>query len=406
MTKAATMSLLLQCLGPSPVEDLENLEIAALGALADLASREGLGGLLLRSLRGTGAPIPPFLAARLKRQSMQTAQSNLRRWHNLAATLEVLEKEGVPVIALKGLHLAECYYGSTALRPMVDADLLVPHARFRDADAAMLAAGFKASPHNGAYYQRTHFHFGYVDAEGFLTELHWHLVPPERAERIDLEALWERAEQVRIAGHSVRVLANQDLLVHLATHLAQHKLVVGLRGIFDVAEVVCRQGHSMDWREVGERAIHWRAWRATLLALHLARELLHIQLPKAALEAFPSGSCDGQRLRTATSVLLGANDCPAELRSWRFTELCGAEDHSRRLNALRQALFPSRDMVERVYGLPPGSWRVHPFRLRRWAYLLRRYGSVTVPRRARDMRRAARDMTEVLDWLDDETTGR
>ena len=60
----------------------------------------------------------------------------------LAEVLEALVEADVPVMVLKGLHLAEQVYVETGLRPIIDLNLLVPTERLRAAKTILMEMGF------------------------------------------------------------------------------------------------------------------------------------------------------------------------------------------------------------------------------------------------------------------------
>ena len=95
----------------------------------------------------------------------------------LGDVVRVLDAVDIDVIVLKGVALALTVYPAPDLRPMVDADVLVPATRARDAVAALVEAGWSQK---GEYPQH-HLRRGQeVDLRGPMDEkldLHWHLHP-------------------------------------------------------------------------------------------------------------------------------------------------------------------------------------------------------------------------------------
>src|SRR4051794_12798967 len=55
---------------------------------------------------------------------------------------EILQKQGIPLMPLKGVLLRKLVYGEQSFRPIADVDILVPEAQFPDACRALRREGF------------------------------------------------------------------------------------------------------------------------------------------------------------------------------------------------------------------------------------------------------------------------
>ncbi len=66
----------------------------------------------------------------------------MRLYRELAQVVRACNDAGVPVILLKGAHLAEAVYGNIALRPMVDVDLLVKQADLMRVHDILIGQGY------------------------------------------------------------------------------------------------------------------------------------------------------------------------------------------------------------------------------------------------------------------------
>src|SRR4051812_26165067 len=98
-----------------------------LDALVEEATRSGVAPLLYKSMEAMTCdrPLSGEALQALQDVYLHNALRNVTIWEELSAVLWTFQDAGVPVILLKGAHLAELVYGSPALRPMVDLDLLV-----------------------------------------------------------------------------------------------------------------------------------------------------------------------------------------------------------------------------------------------------------------------------------------
>jgi hypothetical protein len=75
----------------------------------------------------------------------KTASNNRTLYGRLSALLSELGRRGMPAILLKGSALALLYYGDPGLRPMMDADILVPTGRVREAIDIITGLGWRSS---------------------------------------------------------------------------------------------------------------------------------------------------------------------------------------------------------------------------------------------------------------------
>lgn len=127
----------------------------------------------------------------------------------------------LPVLALKGISIADELYGGAQNRPMADIDFLVVDPR-RFEGAAELARSLGlvetgASDHALVFKE---------PASGVVLELHLSLTSCPGLFTVDHAAAWDR--RAPVAATAMFRLADEDLLVHLALHTAfQHAFVAG-----------------------------------------------------------------------------------------------------------------------------------------------------------------------------------
>jgi len=161
--------------------------------------------------------------------------------------------QGLPVLALKGIAIADELYGGTENRPMADIDFLVVDSR-RFAEAAEVARALGlvetgADDHALVFRER---------ASGVVLELHFSLTSCPGLFTVDHQAAWSR--RVPVASTSMFRLADEDLLLHLALHTAfQHGFVAGeyhyrdfLRGLATFKPPAERVlGRAREWGALG-----------------------------------------------------------------------------------------------------------------------------------------------------------
>ena len=121
--------LLLDCLktngDPKALSSLERLTIEDWNQVVQQSIRHSVAPLLYFRLKQSGLDVPTNASEKLHELYLGSVASNMHLYHELSKRLQVLKDASIPVVALKGAHLAEIVYGHIGLRPMSDVDLLL-----------------------------------------------------------------------------------------------------------------------------------------------------------------------------------------------------------------------------------------------------------------------------------------
>ncbi len=242
--------------------------------------------LLVTTLRRVQdrAPIPADWLARGQRRLYATLVQNTVLADELVRVCAAFDAHGIAVLPVKGVVLAETLYGSLALRPAADVDVLVRPHDLPTARKVLRELGFaqRAEPlfeelvhafHDPQYFRQT-------GAGQVCLELHWALWSA-RFFRHRGDGWWERAGTAQIHGVQLRVLSPEDTLLHLAIHRTRSPL--RLRFLCDIAELLRRHSAALDWDYVLDQARAAGARTALFYALALPRALLGAPLPDGLL---------------------------------------------------------------------------------------------------------------------------
>lgn len=175
--------------------------------------------------RVTGAVLPRIdrasagaqMAEQLDGLQGQAGRETTMRLLFLESVLARLETIDCRPLVLKGAPLAVGYYHDPGERYMADLDLLVPRDRIEATCEALAGMGLtrartQADPQ---YYRDHHFHWILSNQHGFVVEVHWSLTLPESIYRVDLAGIQERAREVALGGHMMRIPSPADLLLHI-----------------------------------------------------------------------------------------------------------------------------------------------------------------------------------------------
>lgn len=383
---------------------IPSLSAPAWSAIIEEAFRHRVAQLLYARLRDRPDLVPSQVLARLRdffaRSALRTAL-NLRE---LATVSALLAERGIDVVALKGACLALDVYAEPVLRPMADLDVLVRHAQLRAAERALLEAGWRSAPRaDAAQRETTYHHLAPLERAGGATvEIHWTIERPSSPFHIDIEALWRRARPSR-GQPGVLVPAAEDLLLHLALHLAYHHRFerAALKQLCDVAAIADRFGDTIDWGLLARTARDSRAEPFVRLTLRLAQQLLGAPIPADAIARLAPAAGEDATLKAACNYIVTP---PAPMPS-AYTRLAKRRTLAAKAKLALEAAFPGRAVLTAVHGLEPGSrrWLLHAA-VRPFELLVRRGRlAAGILLRARALRPALRreaDRRRVYDWVD------
>jgi putative nucleotidyltransferase-like protein len=268
-----------------------------------VAEAEGVAAALAYAFAAAPAVTPTDVRARLDRAFAAGTGRHVVYSRELAGVLSALADGAIDVIVLKGAALAETLYPHPALRPFDDLDLLVRRADVPGADARLRGLGYArvADEHGWRFDVAWDRATLYEAPSGVRVDLHWGLLnePRFRWNEREADTVWERAIEVRLAGVPARVLAREDLLLHLAAHLGVHHGGQGLLWQWDIARLIAR---GLDWDLLDARARQWRVGRAVRFALDSVAARFAVSVPATALARLGDGTL---RARLARRVAAG-----------------------------------------------------------------------------------------------------
>lgn len=270
--------------------DIMNLDDGANRLLPMLYSR-------LRQLQ-----IEHPLRNRIKGIYRHAAYRNRLLAHRAAQLLGVLAGEGIEVILLKGIVLAEQHYDDCADRPMGDVDMLV---RRQDAPRAMALLraldGWQViEPTPLRDLDALRHAQGYSNGNGFDVDLHWTLLPELGYYPEEMAGFWQRSLSMPFHGQTVRRLGPADQLFHLCAHGVRWNNGSCLRWSVDAMQLL-RNEPDLDWQallKLAERCRYPLLLREALGFLRtelaapipawVSAHLQQVQLPRHAEKQFRS----------------------------------------------------------------------------------------------------------------------
>ncbi|GAC1658434.1 MAG: hypothetical protein NVS9B1_18310 [Candidatus Dormibacteraceae bacterium] len=223
------------------------------------------------------AGAPEIVRSELRTLREEIGRRNLRLAAALLAAIDTLAGAGVTALPIKGVVLAQQLYGGLAERECADIDLLVDPDSREVAIAALAVAGWITTPAPAAavhLIRRTQVVIE-LEREGVPLDLHWDLFEPHFAVRLAAAPMRAAAVPVALAGRSLRVLADEDLVLFLAVHAAKHSW----GRLLWIADLARAFGLPLDWAAVRRRAEAAGVARMLGVGAALVGSLFDVQTP-------------------------------------------------------------------------------------------------------------------------------
>jgi hypothetical protein len=241
----------------------------------------GLTPLLARNLaRSCADSLPVELADALRDWLAQNRARNLALAREVLTIVDLLEKQNIPAIPIKGPVLAKTLFGDLSLRQGGDLDFLVPKRRVSSALDVFGSLGYQMGAGQDVAHLRYYNNFALERLDQMiLAELHWNLTPRIMAVTFDINGLWERARTIPFEDRSVLSLSCEDYLIFLCVHGSKH-FWCKLNWICDIHEFLDTYA-AIDWKRCLELSRKQGCERMLLLGLTLAEALLETELPES-----------------------------------------------------------------------------------------------------------------------------
>lgn len=403
--------LLLQMLHRDPpLATREQLARLPIEELADLVAAARVTRLSFQYLQWLNAH--PECLARMPVAAMQDLRKDVRRvfaancahQDYLRKLVDACAAESVPIIAIKGLWLAEIAYRDIAARAPGDIDVLVEAAAMPRFTRLVKSLGFKVPEGVDDIREiaplSNEFPLNHGKSKaGF--DVHWSLTRQVIERDIDDDAIWRRAERWPMAGGTCTSLCVEDHLLYVCFHIANHHRFefVGPRALLDVATLIEQPPRPIDWDDVIARA-HERGWaRGAWLVFELVREQLGTQPPQRVIDALAPGdasvpgdataSVDAlepgyprlSRGAPAADVRAAALDAllrpPPEggaMSIW-LVRLHGERSLWGRVKLLVDRVFPAREEIATQFQLATGARALPLYYVVRWGRLISAHGT-------------------------------
>lgn len=290
-------------------------------------------------------------------------------WENQARLQQAFSQAALPVVWLKGLHLAQRYYPQPHLRAMSDLDVWAPASHvdkmlevcgelgFQPLAKTALEARLMA-PRQAIF----HHILSKPDLFPVKLEVHLRLLEPEvihPAANPQLEWFWQQTESWAYLGVSYTVLKPEANLLYQCAHtILQHGEGENrLQRFYDLHLLTTRS--ELDWGLVVDKAVELRWTYAVERALSITQQYFTTPLPGGWLDELQRRRRDDED--TSRVMRLQGEGFRWE-STWLQLKSYPAGERRRRLLLLA---FPPQEYLRQRYNIPPNrmAW---PYYFYRW----------------------------------------
>jgi hypothetical protein len=274
----ATTERLARLMGDPSLDWPAFWALAGVHEVVPLAARAVLSCASMQSL-------PDHVVEVARQARLSTVLVCMAAHGELLTVAAALRARDIPVVPLKGTHLAQRLYGALDARRPGDIDVLVPESHLESARAELRRLGYAPMLATSHGIESHSFHgVPYVkQASGgtFMVELHWGL-SDARFVTVDYPYLWQRVLATADGRSVLSPLPAEETLLFLALHHAKHDRGV-LRLLADVDRLLRREGPSLDWDLLLSLAASWHVSGLLDVALGRAQLLLDSPVPREVL---------------------------------------------------------------------------------------------------------------------------
>lgn len=301
---------------------------------------------------------------------------NLRLYQELGVILTALRAQNIPVIVLKGAHLAATVYPHPALRSMNDIDLLFHPTDVASAVEVLHALGYQpAAPIEWTNYLTIAQHlprFGKPNVVAGV-EVHWTITRPDQVYSIAQDGLWARATPVTLAGVAVFGLCPEDLLLHICEHATyHHHCLQRMRFLCDIDALVRHYAQVLDWAQVQQQAQAYRWAKGVHLALLLARQLLATPVPDTVIQHLQADGFDVRLAGVAIDQFFADQSATSTI-SPEFSQFWAAQTWGEKGKIVWRRLWLPSSMIARQFRVLQQSPKRYTYYLVHYKNLLMRY---------------------------------
>lgn len=225
--------------------------------------------------------IPQFVLDKLQSGFISIVSKTTSQHQELLGIIGLFNKEGIPVLPLKGTFLAKQLYADISLRGIsLDFDFLIKEKDRDKVKKILETAGYQSTRTDEV--KEWQWQCVFMKPKTTSIDLHWDITMMGRSKG-RIEGLWRGTRLVNEDSISYYEFKEEELLLYLSAHLVNSGCCTQLKYICDINELLREYKHLLDWERIIEKAKEWRLSNSLYTALRLSKSLFDSRLPPGVL---------------------------------------------------------------------------------------------------------------------------
>lgn len=209
-----------------------------------------------------------------KKQTFMSNVYQINHIKQISNVLSIFNDKNIPVIVLKGLVIRDLYPKSE-LRTMGDADILVHEKDMEIVINILNSLGYEEEGRNT-------YHIEFEKGNSHI-EVHWLLTNEGMFKGMDElnNDIWSNTKEVKIGDSNALSMCDEDLLLYLLIHMAQHFICsgFGIRQVCDVLLLVEQRSKFIDWNSFMIKAKRNGIDKFTMSIFAICNKLFGMSIP-------------------------------------------------------------------------------------------------------------------------------
>jgi Uncharacterised nucleotidyltransferase len=195
---------------------------------SSLANTHGIAALVYHNLEKHKflTEIPATAVAFLKGSLMRSLSRNVFNTESIVEVLDLLNKNNIKTVLLKGLALELSVYGNAGLRQMSDVDVLIHKDQCMTARRILMNSGYISLPVKSIFHKLiladTGKHLPSLIKGGTSVEIHHELFG--RKNKVLTRKLFDNSQMTELKGQKVYIPQPQLFFLYLIRHLSGHEM--------------------------------------------------------------------------------------------------------------------------------------------------------------------------------------
>jgi hypothetical protein len=298
--------------------------------------------------------IPEVTSAKLEQTYFMSLHRNMVLYEHFRNAVKVFINEGISVMALKGIALAESVYKDIGLRQMTDIDLLLKEDEVERCWNLLRNMGYQYNDHKKTEFHKSlteKKHLPSLSHKGISIELHYKTFLNSRGHKIDIREYWDRAQQTQLAGVSLKKLCPEQQVQHTCMHLDEHYSVgkPQLHSFVDISEVISQNKDEFNWDYFVRSCADFNCTRVVFKYLWLASKYFDLKLPTSIFyKAEELNDRNSERLFLHYLQNYHKNP-PVDITNQGYEHLKHVSGAGNKFKYLLSDIFPSKKFMRRRY---------------------------------------------------------